>query len=177
MRDGVAVGIFRRPHPFPYAVEDNLLAERSDLILFALGATRTTGECVAARLGCTLAPHEERAFEAGEHKARPLLEVAGRDVFVVQSLHGDLAQSANDKLVRLLFFTGALKDAGAARVTAVTPYLAYNRKDRRTKPRDPVNRVETSAKMRSSAARPPSSAAIRLISSFWLIRKRPSVGR
>ena len=46
--------------------------------------------------------------------------------------------SANDKLCRLLFFIGALKDAGAARVTAVVPYLCYARKDRRTKPNDPV---------------------------------------
>jgi ribose-phosphate pyrophosphokinase len=37
-----------------------------------------------------------------------------------------------------LFFIGALKDAGAARVTAVAPYLCYARKDRRTKPGDPV---------------------------------------
>jgi ribose-phosphate pyrophosphokinase len=37
-----------------------------------------------------------------------------------------------------LFFIGALKDAGAACVTAVVPYLAYSRKDRKTKPRDPV---------------------------------------
>jgi ribose-phosphate pyrophosphokinase len=47
-------------------------------------------------------------------------------------------ESANDKLCRLLFFIGALKDAGAARVTAVVPYLCYARKDRRTKPNDPV---------------------------------------
>jgi ribose-phosphate pyrophosphokinase len=38
----------------------------------------------------------------------------------------------------LLFFIGAIKDAGAARVTAMTPYLCYARKDRRTKPNDPV---------------------------------------
>ncbi len=44
----------------------------------------------------------------------------GRDVFVIQSLHGGPAESANDKLIRLLFFIGALKDAGATRVTAVT---------------------------------------------------------
>jgi ribose-phosphate pyrophosphokinase len=36
------------------------------------------------------------------------------------------------------FSIGALKDAGAARVTAVVPYLCYARKDRRTKPNDPV---------------------------------------
>jgi ribose-phosphate pyrophosphokinase len=47
--------------------------------------------------------------------------------------------SANDKLIRLLFFIGALKDASAGRVTAVCPYLAYSRKDRKTKSRDPVS--------------------------------------
>jgi phosphoribosylpyrophosphate synthetase len=44
----------------------------------------------------------------------------------------------NDKLCRLLFFIGALKDAGAERVTAVVPYLCYARKDLRTQLRDPV---------------------------------------
>jgi ribose-phosphate pyrophosphokinase len=85
-----------------------------------------------------LSLHEERDFEDGEHKARPLDPVLGQDVYVIQSLHGGPAMSANDKLCRLLFFIGALKDAGAARVTAVVPYLCYARKDRRTKPNDPV---------------------------------------
>jgi ribose-phosphate pyrophosphokinase len=111
----------------------------SKLILFALDASRAFGERVAARLGTGLAPHEERSFDGGEHKCRALAEVGGRDVYVIQALHGEPQQSANDKLVRLLFFIGALRDAGAARVTAVTPYLAYARKDRRTKPRDPVS--------------------------------------
>jgi ribose-phosphate pyrophosphokinase len=106
--------------------------------LFALDASRAFGEAVAAALGLPLAAHEEREFEDGEHKARPLEGVRGRDVYVVQGLHGGPEQSPNDKLCRLLFFLGAVRDAGAARVTAVIPYLAYARKDRRTKPRDPL---------------------------------------
>ena len=110
----------------------------SDIALFALSASRAFGEQLAGRLGVDLAAHEERDFEDGEHKARPLENVRGRDVFVVQSLYGDAAQSVNDKLLRLLFFIGALKDASAAGVTAVVPYLGYARKDRKTKSRDPV---------------------------------------
>lgn len=108
------------------------------LRLFALSGSDAMGCDIAARLGITPARHEERGFEDGEHKARPLDPVAGADVYVVHSLHGGPRDSANDKLCRLLFFIGALKDAGAERVTAVVPYLCYARKDRRTKPNDPV---------------------------------------
>jgi ribose-phosphate pyrophosphokinase len=108
------------------------------LRLFALRATDGFGREIAEALALPLAAHEERDFEDGEHKTRPLENVRGADVYVVQSLHGGPVESANDKLCRLLFFIGALKDAGAARVTAVAPYLCYARKDRRTKPGDPV---------------------------------------
>ncbi|HJL19591.1 MAG TPA: ribose-phosphate pyrophosphokinase [Sandaracinaceae bacterium LLY-WYZ-13_1] len=106
--------------------------------LFALEASRPLAEAVASRLDVPLGRHEERAFEDGEHKIRPLDDVEGRDVFVLGSLHEDPQMGVDAKLCRLLFFAGALRDAGAARVTAVVPYLCYARKDRRTKPRDPV---------------------------------------
>lgn len=109
-----------------------------ETIVFALNASREFGERVARHLGNDLAEHEERKFEDGEHKARPLVNVRGKDVFVFQSLYSDDGQSVNDKLCRLLFFLGALKDASAGRVTAVMPYLCYARKDRKTKWRDPV---------------------------------------
>lgn len=108
------------------------------LCLFALHATAALGSAVAAALSRPLAAHEERQFEDGEHKTRPLEAVRGADVFVLQSLNGEPEQSADDKLCRLLFFIGALRDAGAARITACVPYLCYARKDRRTKPNDPV---------------------------------------
>ena len=109
-----------------------------NLRLFALNASGAFGEQVAASMGIPLAEQEEREFEDGEHKVRPLVNVRGADVFVIHSLYGDAQQSVNDKLVRLAFFIGALKDASAARVTAVIPYLCYGRKDRKTKSRDPV---------------------------------------
>ena len=109
------------------------------LKLFALNESRDLGAPVAAALSLPLAAHEERAFEDGEHKARPLENVRGADVYVLQSLYEDEAHSVNDKLVRLLFFLGALRDASATRVTAVMPYLCYSRKDRRSKPRDPLS--------------------------------------
>ena len=106
--------------------------------LFALQASRDFGERVAEHLKLALSPHEEREFEDGEHKTRPLVSVRERDVFVIHSLYSDGTATVNDKLCRLLFFIGALRDASAARITAVIPYLCYARKERKTQPRDPV---------------------------------------
>ncbi len=107
-------------------------------LVFALSPEAPLGGRIAAALGVSLAAHEERPFEDGEMKVRPLVVPRGRDVFVIDSLNGADGLSPNDKLCRLAFFAGALADAGAARVTAVVPYLCYARKDRRTKRHDPV---------------------------------------
>jgi ribose-phosphate pyrophosphokinase len=106
--------------------------------LFGLNASKELAASVAESAGIWLASHEERDFEDGEFKVRSLVSVRGERVFVCQSLTFSNGQSVNDALARLLFFAGAAKDAGAERVIALVPYLAYARKDRRTKPRDPV---------------------------------------
>jgi ribose-phosphate pyrophosphokinase len=107
--------------------------------VFGLDTQPTAAERVAESLGGELAAHEERIFEDSEFKIRPLERVRGEHAGIYYSLHADSDLSSSDKLCRLLIFAGALKDAGAARVTAVVPYLAYSRKDRRTKPRDPIS--------------------------------------
>lgn len=106
--------------------------------LFALNGSEAFGELIASQLNISLSKHEERDFEDGEHKIRPLEDVNREEVFVIHSLYSDDKQSVNDKLCRLLFFISTLKDASAKKVTAVIPYLCYARKDRRTKPYDPV---------------------------------------
>jgi len=106
--------------------------------LFALRGSETLGGLIAQALGHALDPHEERDFSDGEHKARPRVSVRGEDVFVLHSLNGVPGASANDKLCKLLFFIAACKENGASSVTAIAPYLAYTRKDRQTKARDPV---------------------------------------
>jgi ribose-phosphate pyrophosphokinase len=108
------------------------------LKLFALNESLDYGQRLAAELGVELASHEEREFEDGEFKIRSLESVRGQHVLVCQSLAGGAESSPSDKLCRLAFFCGSLEDAGAARVTALVPYLAYARKDRRTKARDPI---------------------------------------
>lgn len=108
------------------------------MLLYSLDLDATFAQALAAHLGVALSPHENRGFEDGERKLRPLLDPRGRDAYVIHSLYGDPQNSPHDKLCQLLMFIATLREHGAARVTAVVPYLAYARKDRQTKPFDPV---------------------------------------
>ena len=106
--------------------------------LFAPAASTGFAQRVAAALGIPVSAHEECVFDGGERMLRPIESVQGRSVYLLHSLFGDTHGSANDRLCALLFLIGALKDAGAERVTACVPYLAYARQDRHTQSRDPV---------------------------------------
>jgi ribose-phosphate pyrophosphokinase len=108
------------------------------MLLFSLEPDDPLAAALAQALGVPLAPHEDRGFEDGEHKWRPLVDPRGADAYVVAGQHGGPTGSPHDKLVRALMFIATLRDHGAARVTAVVPYLAYARKDRQTKPFDPL---------------------------------------
>ncbi|EDZ67853.1 ribose-phosphate pyrophosphokinase subfamily [Nitrosococcus oceani AFC27] len=121
-----------------FIAQGGFIMSHNNLCLFALGMGTSFGQKVSERLGVALSRCEERDFEDGEHKIRSLVNVREKDVFVIQPLYSDSRQSVNDKLCRLLFFIGALRDASAKRVTAVLPYLCYARKDRKTQFRDPV---------------------------------------
>lgn len=106
--------------------------------LFSLEPDSAFAQALATELGVGLAAHEERRFPDAECKLRPLVDVTGADAYVVLGLHGGPVDSPHDKLWRLLSFVATLRDHGASRVTAIAPYLAYARKDRRTKSHDPL---------------------------------------
>lgn len=106
---------------------------------FSLSECRDLATACCSAAGLSLSPVEERPFEGGEFKLRPLVSVRDRPVFVLESLANGGQLSPADRLVRLLFLLANLRDAGARSRTAIVPYLAYARKDRRTQLRDPVN--------------------------------------
>ncbi len=108
------------------------------LSLYSLDSDSSFSQSIADILQVPLSPFEKRDFEDGECKLRPLLDPRGQDAYVIHSLYGEPKISPHDKLCALLMFIATLREHGAARVTAVVPYLAYARKDRQTKPFDPV---------------------------------------
>jgi len=114
------------------------MGKSADSLLFALSESLPLGVQIGRECGLDVAPLEERDFEDGEFKLRPLVSVRDRRVFLVQTLAPGAGVSIAQRLVRLLFLICGMRDAGATHISAIVPYLAYARKDRRTQPRDPV---------------------------------------
>jgi ribose-phosphate pyrophosphokinase len=74
-------------------------------------------------------------FPDGEVRLQILENVRGADVFVIQPT----CRPVNDNLVELLVMLDALSRASASRITAVMPYFAYARQDRKDRPRVPIS--------------------------------------
>jgi ribose-phosphate pyrophosphokinase len=97
--------------------------------IVAGGASRALAEAVAARVAAPLARSSVTRFPDGE--VRPAVAgVRDADVYVLQST----GPPVNDHLVELLLLLDACRRAGAARLTAIVPYLGYARQDRRGQP-------------------------------------------
>ncbi len=117
-------------------MEDGYLRQTTEkrLMLFSGEGYPELTERIADRLDIDLGGVELRQFSGGEMYARYLDSVRGADVFIVQSL----GQPVNRNLMQLLIMIDAAKRASAKRITAVIPWYAYSRQDRKSKPREPV---------------------------------------
>jgi ribose-phosphate pyrophosphokinase len=90
---------------------------------------------VAAKLGIPLSDVTVDRFSDGEIKVVINESMRDDDVFIIQSL----CSPANDNIMELLIIADALRRASAGRITAVIPYYAYSRQDRKVNPRDPIS--------------------------------------
>jgi ribose-phosphate pyrophosphokinase len=106
--------------------------------LFGLNSTREYAQRISEAIEVPLSKHVEHYFEDHEPYVRSEVNVRGCDVYVVQSLYSDKDESVADKFLKLLYFAGSLRDASARRITAVIPYLAFSRQDRKTESRAPI---------------------------------------
>ncbi|MFN3471879.1 MAG: ribose-phosphate diphosphokinase [Aquificaceae bacterium] len=90
---------------------------------------------VSEYLGIPLSDATVGRFSDGEVRVKINESMRGEDVFVIQSL----CHPVNDNIMELLLILDALKRASAGRITAVIPYYAYARQDRKDKPRVPIS--------------------------------------
>jgi ribose-phosphate pyrophosphokinase len=88
---------------------------------------------IADYLNMPLCDAEIGRFSDGEISVKINENIRGKDVFIIQSTNPPA-----ENLLEFLIITDAAKRASAERITAVIPYYAYARQDRKDKPRVPI---------------------------------------
>ena len=106
-----------------------------ELLLLSGSGNPELSERIAREIGMTLAGLEVTRFADGEFDVKIGESVRGHDVFVVQPT----CHPVNDNLIELFIVLDALRRASASRITAVIPYYGYQRKEKKTQPRDPIS--------------------------------------
>jgi len=105
-----------------------------ELKVFTGNAHPTLTQAVCDYLGIPLGKADVFEFSNENIFVRILENVRQRDVFIIQPL----CSPVNRSLVELLIMLDAFKRASAGRITAVIPYYAYGRTDKKDQPRVPI---------------------------------------
>ncbi len=104
-------------------------------LVFSGSSNKKLAQDIAAHLGKELGQAKLGVFSDGEIRFQSLENVRGADVFVVQSFTKD----TNFHIMESFLMADAFKRASANRITAVIPYYAYARQDRKDRPRVPIS--------------------------------------
>ncbi|NJN19479.1 MAG: ribose-phosphate pyrophosphokinase [Oscillochloris sp.] len=106
-----------------------------EMRIFAGNGNLALAQAISERIGVPLGDATIVKFSNENIFVKLNESVREKDVFVVQSLS---APHLSDRIMELLIMLDACKRASAGRVTAVIPYYAYGRTDKKDQPRVPI---------------------------------------
>ena len=106
-----------------------------EMAVFTGNAHRSFAEAVCRHLEMPLGECEVFEFSNENIFVRFLQNIRERDVFLIQPI----GSPVNTRLMELLIMIDAAKRASAGRITAVIPYFAYGRSDKKDQPHVPIS--------------------------------------
>ena len=107
----------------------------ANLCLMTGNANPELAKKIAEHCGVDLFDTFVGRFNNGETQVMIGDSIRGKDIFIIQPT----SQPVNDNLMDLLIMADACKRASAGSITAVVPYYAYARQDRKTRGREPIS--------------------------------------
>ena len=110
------------------------MALYEDMKVFSGNAHHKLAKDICAYMDIPLGKCEVFKFSNDNTFVRILENIRQQDVFLVQPI----AHPVNDHIMELLIMIDAAKRASAGRITAVVPYFAYARSDKKDQPRVPI---------------------------------------
>ena len=111
-----------------------MVAGFSDLAIFSGRAHQSLARDVCAHLEMPLGACDISEFSNENIFVRIQENVRSRDVYLIQSM----STPVNTSVMELLIMIDAFRRASAGRITAVLPYYAYGRSDKKDQPRVPI---------------------------------------
>lgn len=93
--------------------------------IFSGSSNKPLAEKIAKELNTNLSPLEIHIFPDGERRVRVLDKIANEDVIIVQNS----SKPVERNYMELFFIIDAIKRNGGKSITAVVPYLGYQRQD------------------------------------------------
>jgi ribose-phosphate pyrophosphokinase len=105
-----------------------------ELKVFSGNAHPALAKAITDYLGIPLGRCEVMQFSNENTFVKILENVRERDTFIVQPF----SSPVNSHIMELLIMIDAIKRASAKRITAVIPYYAYGRSDKKDQPRVPI---------------------------------------
>ena len=106
----------------------------NELCVFSGNAHPELARDICRHLGIELGDVQVSKFSNENIWVKINENVRGKDVFIVQPF----TSPVSDSIMELLIMVDAFKRASARRVTAVVPYYAYGRTDKKDQPRVPI---------------------------------------
>ncbi|MCL2404220.1 MAG: ribose-phosphate pyrophosphokinase [Defluviitaleaceae bacterium] len=103
----------------------------TDAQIFAGRTSMLFASKVCDYLGMEMGQSETIVFSEGALFVKVLEKVRDKDVYVIQTI----GTKPNDEFMELLFYVDAFKRASASSVTAILPYFAYAKGDKKDEPR------------------------------------------
>ena len=108
---------------------------KDNLRIMTGNANPALAKDIAAFLDVSLSNVIVGHFNNGEIQVMIEESIRGKDIYIIQPT----SQPVNDNLMELLIMVDACRRASAKSVTAVVPYYAYARQDRKTRGREPIS--------------------------------------
>ena len=131
------LGLLREGNP--HVLELNRISSPPEterpIWVFAGNSHPALADEISRYLGMTLGRALVTTFKNEETRVRVEENVRGADVFVVQSG----VSPVDHNIMELLIMIDALRRASAERVTAVIPYFAYAKQEKKTAGREPIS--------------------------------------
>ncbi|EKE02451.1 MAG: hypothetical protein ACD_20C00383G0003 [uncultured bacterium] len=115
--------------------QERTIKPTHDIKIFTGRSNPELAHEIAEHLGTTVGPMVIKNFSDGEIYVQIQESIRGDDVFIVQPV----CDPVNKNLMELLIMIDAFKRASAKKITAVIPYYAYARQDRKSAGREAIS--------------------------------------